>query len=289
MAMELKTETTEKIKDQQAKERNLLFRILKIAVAVFTVLYAGYQLYSGFTAYQAAMAAEVRYGEVAREFEALKAEAAAWHEENDSKPDATTEDGTNIEYKEMYSAINAGNEVAALQNLYYQEKEMRAADRSRLNELTYSTEAWIGSGWDPARTPIRWEFVTWYDATERAYDVCWQCWHEAPSGTMYLIAMKFASFDGETQSFRMSQETYQTDFARMLEVTGAVEAGEPVQMDMTTRYMVDELMQGGGTGTIPEGDPGQSAGVLNDENDDDNGGDGYSEDIAGGPAGGGNT
>ena len=282
MAMELNTKTTEKIKDQVQKERNAAFLAVKIVCVVATILFAGFSLYSGFTAYQAAGEADARYGELNREYEQLKADVDAWHEEYDSKPDAVTDEGESVEYKEMYSALSAGMEVAALQNLYYRDKELLKADRERLNELCHKTEIWIGAGWDPAETPIRWEFATFYDykpdatSVSKTYDVAWECWHEAPSGTMYLIAVQFGSYDVETGTFRLTANSfYRTDFERMLNSKGAVEAGEPVVMDFPVGQVVDELMSGGGTGTIPIDDPGVSADILGDY------------DIAGGPAGGG--
>lgn len=276
MAIQLSTKTSENIKDQVKKERNFAFLAVRILIGVVTAGYAIFSLVNGFSAYQEAMANDERYGQLEREYAQLKSEVDAWHEENDHKPDAMDdESGAHIEYRDMYSAMNDGIEVASLQNIYYRDKELLQADRQRLNALTRSTECWLGAGWDPAKTPIRWEFSTFYDATDKTYDVMWQCWHEAPSGTMYLIAIRFATYDGETGSFRMVNGMYQTDFCRMLESKGAVEAGEPRQMADTqaVRDMVDGIMDNGGTGSIPEDDPGQSAGVIGD--------------IANGPVGGG--
>lgn len=256
MAKELSTKTTGDIKDQVRKERNLMFLVAKILMAVATLVFGVMSIYQIFMSYQAAQDYDVQYGETSRQLSELKAQVEQWHEENDWKADAIADDGTNIEYRDMYSAYNDGIEVAALQNLYYQNKELRRDDRQRLNELTRSTDLWIGGGWDPVATPIRWDFVTWYDATDKTYDVCWECWHQAPSGTMYLIAIQFAKYDGETGTFRMSNAMYQTDFSRMLSSKGAVEAGDPVEMGpspnaQAVRQMVDEMMGSNTAGEVP--------------------------------------
>lgn len=276
MAKELSTKTTDDIKGQVKKERNMMFLVAKILMVIATLIFAIMSVMKILGSYQAAQDYDVQYGNAARELETLKTEVALWHEENDWKADAVTDDGTNIEYKTMYSAYNDGIEVAALQNLYYQNKELLAADRQRLNDLTKSTQIWLGGGWDPTATPIRWDFVTWYDATDKTYDVCWECWHQAPSGTMYLIAIQFAKYNGETGSFALST-IYQTDFARMLEAKGAVEAGDPVEMGpspnaQAAHQMVDDIMSNGGTGELSDyengserfGDDGDGQGVLDD-------------------------
>lgn len=291
MAKELGGGASSEIKEQKAKEGRIAFLAVKIVAVAGAAIFAVYSLVGGFGSYQAAMDNEARYGELDRQYQTLQAEAAKWHEENDNKPDDVDEEtGEAFVEREMYSARLAGIELAALQNLYYQNKELLQADRQRLNELSKNTSSWIGANWDPAKTPIRWDFVTFYDATDKNYDVCWQCWHEAPSHTMYLIAVQFGVFDGETGTFRLT-DLYETDFSRMLNRTGAVEAGEPVEMDMRTQQMVSDLLNGGGTGDIPADDSGQSAGVrqeLQDENEDqDESGQDDPGEIAGGPAGGG--
>lgn len=292
MAKELGSGVSGSIEQQKQKERKFIFLGLKIVMVAITVIFAGKSFVGAIGDYNSALESDARRGELERQYQTMQAEAAAWHEENDTKPDAVDDEtGAAITEREMYSARAAGVELAALQNLYYQNKELLQADRQRLNELCRSTACWIGDGWDPAVTPIRWDFATFYDATDKTYDVCWQCWHQAPSGTMYLIAVQFASYDGEKGTFTM-RDMYQTDFARMLNIKGAVEAGEPAEMDMTTQQLVGDLLQNGGTGSIPEGDPGQSAGVMNDlENaSDDDGSDDMPDlgELAGGPAGGGN-
>lgn len=288
MAKELGSGAGKDIEQQKQKERKYLFLGLKLVMIAFTVVFAAKGIAGAVGDYNSAMASDARRGELERQYQTLQAEAAAWHEENDSKPDAVDgETGAAIAEREMYSARVSGVELAALQNLFYQNKELLQADRQRLNEICHNTSCWIGEGWDPAVTPIRWDFATFYDATDKTYDVCWQCWHEAPSGTMYLIAVQFASYDGETDTFRLG-DMYRTDFYRMLNAKGAVEAGEPAEMDMTASQLVGDLLQGGGTGDIPEGDPGQSAGVLNGLEDDAGEDAPDPGELAGGPAGGGN-
>lgn len=292
--------TTQAIKEQVDRERNILFLVAKIVMVVATVAYVGYALFTGYSDYQTAIDFEERGGNLSRSLETLKAEVEAWHEENDNKPDAIDEEaGVQIEYRDMYSAWNAGNEVAYLQNEYYKKKEMLQDDRRRLNELTKNTECWIGASWNAVATPLRWDFVTFYDATDKTYDVAWECWHEAPSGTMYLIAVQFASYDGENGMFRMGS-MYQTDFARMLSKKGAIEAGDPVQMSSSpAQQMYQEIMSHGGTGQ-PSGDDEDFGGAVHEfpeegSESSDESGDGTSEgsggsegsgEIAGGAGGG---
>lgn len=290
MAKELGAGVSGSIEEQKQKEQKIIFIVLKLVMVVITIFIAGRALLTGFQSYQDTMQYESRKAELERQYATMKAEAEEWHathDVNENPDDVDAETGVQIMERELYSARTAGVEIAALQNLYYQNKELLQDDRQRLNELTKSTKCWIGEGWDPAVTPIRWDFSTFYDATDKTYDVCWQCWHQAPSGTMYLIAVQFASFDGEAGTFKLGDQ-YRSDFFRMLDSKGAVEAGEPSDMDQSTQQMVNDLLQGGGTGSIPEGDPGQSASIM--QNQDDGEDDGPAPDpntLAGAPAGGG--
>lgn len=276
MAVKLDTSKgTRDVKAQTERDRNLRFKLVRIGVIAITVVSIGFSVRAGVVGYQQMTAADKKIEELNVSYERLKDEAAVWHEANDDK-DPQDESGATIKQQAMYSAKLAGDEVAAIQTDYANSitHEIFGTQKDRLKELTGQTGCWFGNstkGYDASTNPVKltWEFLTWYDARSVTYDCVWACWYtdDNDPSARYLMSMRFGKYNGETNSFNMSNgDTFITSFGTMVEKYGAVKAeGGSSQTTQDILDITDDLLGGGQDGensTVdnPDGDAAEDQG-----------------------------
>lgn len=275
------SQTGQSIRAQIEKENNMKFmavKILFILLAAFVAVKSGIGIYGHYTEVQRL---SLQIEQEQQSFDALKAEAEEWHKENDRAiTDFDDESGKVVSEITLPSALNAGNEIADLQDRLYANGLLTVEDEARLRTLTKgtygftesSTSAWFtGIGryqLDPAQTELDWRFNTWYDATPDAngivpsqYDCVWTCWHKAASGSEYLVAVMFGSYIADSGSFNVFAR-YVSNFGEMLAQNGSIEAVDDETDEFTDiDQMIGELTGEGSGGTGTEGDPEEGEGV----------------------------
>ena len=150
--------------------------------------------------------ASVEYEAYKAEFESYKIEHPVVEKdtEKDSEKESGEETSKNIIEKSMISARNAGDEVSALQNLYFKDGSLSDADTKRLVSLTGSSEMWFGSKVDPSKVDIMWKMITPYDTTESKYNVLFACY---TSDGKYLLQVRQATYYGINNDSENSEES----------------------------------------------------------------------------------
>lgn len=250
MAIKLSTDTAKDIRAQVNVERLFAFKVISIILIIGCIGFVGW---SGFSIYRAIKymdESETRISELKNSYEAIQAEAKAWHESNDRKITDADSDGVVLSKIQMPSAKLAGDEVAELQNEFYKDASgsLSYEDSMRFAELVkgdFAKSCWYGSELKPGEHDLKWEFVTWYDSSpvetatgsvlRERYDCVWNCWYTAPSGEKYLVASVVGVYNGKGDIDNNTPGTgyfdirfiYNTDFGRMLTRTGSIEP-EPI-------------------------------------------------------------
>lgn len=297
MAVQLDTSKgTRDVKAQAEKDRNMKFLIVRVAVIVLTVLAIGNHIRVGIAGYREMKAADAKIEELNVAYDRVKAEAAAYHEQNDAnKP--VDESGMTVHTQAMYSAKAAGDEVAAIQTEYANEKMVMPSQQQRLIELTGNKNGWFGSEVkkpdpsNPESVRFDWEFLTFYDAQVTTYDCLWACWCSSADGTgsRYLVSVRMGRYNGETDSFMMSEgDTYISTFGSMVNKYGSIEAAQGTSQ--TTQDIIGaagQLTESGlhdgeeGAPAHSDGTPGEGGGADGDGETGDGEGEGGGEDGTG--------
>ena len=260
MAVQLDTSKgTRDVKAQAERDRNMKFRLVRIAAVVLTVLAVGNYIRVGIGGYQEMKEADAKIEEINVAYDRVKAEAAAYHAQHDND-NPTDESGMVIKTQAMYSAKAAGDEVAAIQTEFSNEKMVMPSQQQRLIELVGSKNGWFGSevkkpdASDPNSVRFDWEFLTFYDVQVSTYDCIWACWCSSADGTgsRYLVSVRMGRYNGETNSFTMSEgDTYVSTFGSMVNKYGSIAAAQG--SSQTTQDILDLAGQITDSGLLEDG------------------------------------
>lgn len=272
--------TTENIRAQIEKETDLKFKIAKIALIVLATVIAVKSGIAVYGHYAKVQELSLQIEQEQTSYDTLKAEAEAWHKENDKKQDSPDGDGSGkvISEVQLPSAKAAGMEVAALQNKLYADGLLTVEDSDRLKALcsgTYGgTRAWYtGDGsnqLDPSQTALEWRFGTWYDAVPdgygivpKQYDCVWTCWHTSESGTEYMVAAMFGSYLAEQDVFN-TMGLYISNFGEILAKNGSIEKTDDNEgsVDPELDQMIGELTGEGDDSSADGETEGETEGVT---------------------------
>lgn len=284
MAVKLDTsQGTRNVKAQAEKERNTKFMLFRVAAVVFAVLMIGNAVRKGVNGYREMKDADTKIAEITVAYDRIKAEAAVWHEQHDDKS-PTDEAGAVIHTQAMYSAKLAGDEVAAIQTDFSNEKMIMPAQTQRLQELTGQKIGWFGSKVgkpdpsNPESVRFDWEFLTFYDAQVTTYDCLWACWCSSADGTgdRYLVSVRMGRYNGETNTFKMSDvDTFTSAFGGMVNEYGTIAASK--ESSQTTQDILDISGQLEDSGLMDDGENGDAAENTDGTGESDGEGDGEGE------------
>lgn len=261
MAVQLDTSKgTRDVKAMAEKDRNTKFRIARITLVAITALLIANYVRVGIGGYQDMKAADIKIEELNVAYERVKAEAASYHEQKEAET-LRGDDGVEILTQAMYSAKAAGDEVAAIQTDYANEKMVMPSQQARLTELTGQKTGWFGSEVkkpdpsDPESVRFDWEFLTFYDAQVTTYDCIWACWCSSAdgSGSRYLVSVRMGRYNGETNTFTMSDaDTYTSTFGAMVNKYGSIAAAQGASQ--TTQDILDMAGQLTDSGLYDDGE-----------------------------------
>lgn len=272
--------TTENIRAQIEKETDLKFKIAKIAFIALAAVIAVKSGIAVYGHYAKVQELSLQIEQEQTSYDTLKAEAEAWHKENDKKQDDPDGNGGNkvVSEVQLPSAKAAGTEIAALQNKLYADGLLTVEDSDRLKALcagTYGgTRAWFtGDGsnqLDPEQAPLEWRFGTWYDAVPdgygivpKQYDCIWTCWHTSASGTEYMVAAMFGSYLAEQDMFNTTG-LYISNFGEILAKNGSIEKTEDNDgtVDPELDQMIGELTGDGESDADDGNENGETEGTA---------------------------
>lgn len=220
---------SKKIKDIDEKNRKLALKGTKIALAGIISIIVIAAAVNAVDAANKISDISGKYAEAQSEFDAMKAQAAANEAEAASKVDDDNSKPAMTD-KDMYSARADGQRVCELLEQAYREGGLIVPeDAAEFSRLTGTSDAlWFGSGMNPADSPIKWEFLTWYDSTDgHKYKTAWGCYAPDSNGTLaYLLCAQYGNYDGEAGRFSL-EGSYITTFGEMYLDNGYIENEGP--------------------------------------------------------------
>lgn len=254
MAIEIDTTSMgEKIKTHDEHSRKIGFRTTKIVLAAIMSIIAVSAVVNAIGVTNDISKKSVEYEKLQATYTSMQEQAAANEAiitESKEDPDANKID------RDMYSADEDGWRVCELlEKAYVSGGLVLPEERSEFASLTGSSdEVWFGWGLNPTTSPIKWELLTWYDSTDRDYDVVWGCYAPDASGNpAYLLYVVYATYYAEKHSFK-TNGSYYTVFGEMYLKTGKIENDGPSSESQEIENMAGQLTGESTTSFTPAGD-----------------------------------
>lgn len=277
MAVQLDTKTqSEALKAKSIENQKIGFKILKIAlIAVMGIIVIASIAQAINISNKSAEQIEAN-AKIHAEFDNMKAQALANKtaiEEAKKEEEGMADSSEKID-RNMYSAQEAGELVCKFLDMAFKDELVLDADKEQWRELTNNASTiWYGDNLNYKESPIKWELLTWYDSTDKEYEVVWGCYAPDSNGVYkYLLALKFGKYNGETNSFSIGG-LYYTTFGSMYERNGKIESDDVDDIVQDVESMVDQLTGGSNSGTTV--DPGNNSNTTVDSGDNSNNSDNH--------------
>lgn len=268
MAVQLDTKTQgEILKAKSIENQKIGFKILKIALVVIMGVIVITSIIQAININNKSVKQTEANAKIHAEFDNMKAQASA-NKTAIEEAKKEEEDAANSSEKidrNMYSAQEAGELVCKFLDMAFKDELVLDADKEQWKTLTNNASTiWYGENLNYRESPIKWELLTWYDSTDKEYEVVWGCYAPDSNGVYkYLLALKFGKYNGETNTFSIGG-LYYTTFGEMYEANGKIESDDIDDIVKDVESIVDQLTGGSNSGTTV--DPSN-----NSDNSDDSG------------------
>lgn len=241
-------DTHDRLEAEKAQKRLRAFRVIKIgacAIAGIMIVAAGFGVAGSMGELNRI---SEQYDAKSQEFDAIKAEAAAYKEAVESGEAGGDDDNTDKVDKSMYSAYEDGARVAELVNQAYKDSGLHLqVDSSEYNALCKNTSGplWFGADMNPEESPLEWKFLTWYDSindgtvSKEPYEVLWGCYAQS-GNNVYLLRIQYGEYRSVDRSFILTG-TYTTTYGAMYEKTGKIEDDSDSEIGQEIGDMAGQL------------------------------------------------